>query len=240
MIDIHCHILPGVDDGSQSMDESLEMARYAVKEGIHTIIATPHHGNGTWENEANLVFEKVERLNAELDKNNIPLKVLPGQEVRVRKQVLEECRSGRTIPLNMSRYILIEFSFTELPERIDELFDQLRSRNLIPIIAHPERYPYIVENPQILTRLVSQGSLSQVTAQSLTGSFGPQLQAISLELCRRNLVHLIASDAHNVKTRPFELKEAYETVEEKLGAVYKSYFLRNARHVLDNTLMTIG
>lgn len=234
MIDIHCHILPGLDDGAQSMEESLAMARTAVDQGIHTLIATPHHGNGTYLNEAEVVFDAVERLNSEIDTAEIPLKVLPGQEIRVRRQLLNELVENKLLSLHGTRYILLEFPFIGIPDYADEIIHELRVMNLIPVIAHPERYADIVYRPERLYEFVQQGALSQLTAQSVTGSFGKKLQTVSLDLCRRNLVHFIASDAHDLKVRPFELTSAYDWINKKLGMEYVRFFQQNAVKLSEN------
>lgn len=234
MIDIHNHILPGLDDGSQSLDESIRMAKLAVEEGIESIIATPHHANGKYENRAVDIVKAVEQLNAELVKQNIPLRIYSGQEIRVTDRFLEDMYQKVSIPLNHSKYILIEFPTNRIPSRIEEVLHELEVMQLIPILAHPERNLEIVDNPDKLYHLVTRGMLSQVTSHSINGAFGLKIQKISLDFCSRNLTHFIASDAHNLTHRAFGLLQSYNYIEAKLGCEYTDYFRRNARSVLMN------
>ncbi|ENQ3111485.1 tyrosine protein phosphatase [Bacillus sp. JAS102] len=218
MIDMHCHILPNVDDGANTLIDSLEMARWAVAEGIHTIIATPHHKNGKYVNERTEVIYKVERLNDELQRENIPLKVLPGQEVRLYGNLLEEYESGKVMTLNeTNKYMLIEFPANHVPHYAEQLLYELKLKRITPVIAHPERNAEFRERPDKLYDIVKKGALTQVTAGSLIGKFGREINKFSLQLVEHNLTHVIASDAHNTTTRGFNLNKAYERIQKEFG-----------------------
>ncbi|WP_444684993.1 tyrosine-protein phosphatase [Alkalicoccus luteus] len=218
MIDIHSHLLPGLDDGAQTEADTLELAKAAVAEGITHVIATPHHKNGVYENEALLIEGAVEQTNELLRHHEIPLTVLPGQEVRLYGELLEDWRAGKLLTLNRSDYMLVEFPSNSIPRFATQLFYDMQLEGITPVIAHPERNKVLIEKPSLLYRYVQHGALSQLTAGSLAGKFGKKLQRFSLELLEHNVVHFVASDAHHVKTRGFHLQEAYLQAE-KTGTV---------------------
>ncbi|MFD6506074.1 tyrosine-protein phosphatase [Bacillus sp. NPDC060175] len=218
MIDLHCHILPGIDDGAQTVTDSLAMAQKAVQEGIHTIVATPHHQNGKYKNERTSIIHQVKQLNDELQQNEIPLKILPGQEVRLYGDLLEDYEASKIVTLNeTNKYILIEFPSNHVPRYAEQLLYELRVKGMIPIIVHPERNAELIERPDKLYNLVSKGALTQVTAGSLLGKFGKKIKKFSLQLVEHNLTHMIASDAHNTTSRGFHLAESYELIGKEFG-----------------------
>lgn len=233
MIDIHNHILPGLDDGSQSLEESLEMARMAVSEGISTVIATPHHWKGPFVNCAAIVKDAVRFFNESLKKHQIPLEIRCGQEIHVYPRLIDDLYDNKLLTLAESPYLLIEFPSSRIPGRIEDMFHELAVLGLTPIIAHPERNREIAEHPDKLGELVARGALCQVTSHSITGRFGSGAQSAAMNLCRRNLVHFIASDAHNVTDRPFHLPQASEMVRKQLGGDYADYFQQNAQRLMN-------
>ncbi|MBY0145129.1 tyrosine-protein phosphatase [Neobacillus niacini] len=228
MIDLHCHILPGIDDGAQSLSDSLNMARKAVEQGIHTIVATPHHMNSKYENPKQSIIERVEELNTILIEEKIHLNVLPGQEVRIHGEMLEGYQAGGILPVNHTPYVLVEFSSNHVPRYTEKLFYDLQMNGLIPVIVHPERNQEIIERPDILYQLVKKGALTQVTAASISGDFGKKIKNFSLQLIEANLTHFIASDAHNTTKRTFKMREAFGVIEKKYGIDTVYYFDENA------------
>lgn len=232
MIDIHCHILPGIDDGAKSLEESVDMARHALQDGITGIIATPHHVNGKYMNPASGVRDAVALLNGTLQAQDIPLQVYPGQEIRIFSQLSVDRADWMT--LNDTPYVLIEFPFGEIPRYAEETFHELRVLGLIPIIAHPERYQEMMNHPERLQRFISAGALAQVTSHSVTGALGKKIQSAALQMCKQNLIHFVSSDAHDVVRRPFGLREAYHVLDKQLGASLVSYYKRNAEAVWRN------
>ncbi|WP_342044812.1 tyrosine-protein phosphatase [Bacillus sp. OTU530] len=218
MIDLHCHILPGVDDGAKTIEESLQMAKEAMQQGIHTIVATPHHQNGKYNNEKQVILEKVNELNAVLKEQDIAVKILPGQEIRLYGEFLQDYDSGTILTKNETgKYVLVEFPSNHVPRYAESLLYDIQLKGLIPIIAHPERNTEIIERPGLLYNLIKKGALSQVTAASLTGDFGKKIKKFSMQLVEHNLAHMIASDAHNITTRSFKLREAYDVLEKEFG-----------------------
>ncbi|ALF09253.1 tyrosine-protein phosphatase [Parageobacillus thermoglucosidasius] len=234
MIDIHSHILPGVDDGAQTVADAIAMAREAVKEGIATIIATPHYKNGKYDNEKQSIMAAVTRFNETIKQHKIPLTVLPGQEIRIHGDLQESFEKGEVLPIaGDSQYLLIEFPFDHVPRYADRLLFDLQLKGLIPVIAHPERNAEIIENPDRLYELVKKGVLTQLTAASVSGHFGKNIKKFSLQLIEANLAHFIASDAHNTTSRPFRLREAYDVIDHEFGINAVYFFQENAELLLN-------
>lgn len=229
MIDIHSHILPGVDDGPKTMEQSLEMAKLALEDGITTIIATPHHLNGSYENTKDSIFIEVDKLNEALNKAQIPLKVLPGQETRIYGEMVENIKDGEILTLNNSnQYVFVELPSNHVPRYTNQLLYDIQLLGLTPIIVHPERNAELIETPDLLYKLVKNGSLTQVTAASLTGHFGKKIKKFSNELIHFNLTHFVASDAHNTTSRSFKLREAMEQVEKEFDQSTRFLLQENA------------
>ena len=234
MIDLHCHILAGIDDGAQTMADSIEMARAAVNEGIQTIIATPHHKNGKYENTKMEILEKTAELNQVLKTEDIPLTILPGQEPAIHGELLKGITLGEVSSLNNTKYIFIELPAGHVPRYTDKLLYDLQLEGNIPVIVHPERNQEIIERPEILYKLVKNGALSQVTASSVSGIFGKKTKSFSEQLIEANLVHFIASDAHNTNKRGFHLARAYDTIDTRYGVDMVYYFIENAELLVQN------
>lgn len=218
MIDLHCHILPGIDDGAKDIEDSIDMARAAVAEGITHILATPHYKNGHWNNEKKDILVLVDELQEELDARDIPLTIFPGQEVRINGELFEDLAEDKIQFIDEgSQYVLIEFPTPSIPAYTESLFFELQKEGITPIIVHPERNRAVLKNPNVLLPFVEKGALAQLTAASYTGGFGKSIQKVSKQLVEANLVHFIASDAHNVSSRSFHMKEAFRKLEKEFG-----------------------
>ncbi|GLB58991.1 tyrosine-protein phosphatase [Cytobacillus sp. NCCP-133] len=228
MIDIHCHILPGIDDGAKHMSETIGMAKKAVEEGIHTIIATPHHKNGKYENTKTDIIQMVREANAAIQGEGIPLKLLAGQETRIYGEYLEDYQKDELLPLAESQYVFIELPSGHVPRYTEQLLFDIQMKELVPIIVHPERNSELIERPDRLYQLVKKGALTQVTAGSLCGYFGKKIKSFSHQLIEANLTHFIASDAHNLKSRSFMMAEAIDLVDSKFGDDMVYLFTENA------------
>jgi protein-tyrosine phosphatase len=235
VVDLHCHILPGVDDGAKNLSESIAMAKVAVQQGIRTIVATPHHLNNQYENSKQMILERVQELNKALIKEKIDLLILPGQEVRIYGEFVEGYESGEILPVNHTQYVLVEFSSSHVPRYTEALFYDMQNKGLVPVIVHPERNQEIIENPEILYNLVKKGALSQVTAASVVGRFGKKIKNFSLQLIEANLTHFIASDAHNTGSRTFNLREAFDLVHTKYGNEMVYLFEENAELLIEGS-----
>ncbi|MGG1598641.1 MULTISPECIES: tyrosine-protein phosphatase [Paenibacillus] len=217
MIDIHTHILPGIDDGAQDEQEAILMARAAVQEGIKAVIATPHHANGRYDNPGHEIQKRTQALNLALSEHRIALEVLPGQEVRIHQGLLEDLEQGKIITLSGSKYLLLELPSGMVPSYTEEMIHELIVLGITPIIAHPERNAELASSPSVLMRLLERGALTQLTSHAVDGRFGRKLQKLCLEWCRQGMVHMISSDAHNINDRPFGLKNAYAAISAHLN-----------------------
>ncbi|WP_088067465.1 tyrosine-protein phosphatase [Gottfriedia luciferensis] len=238
MIDIHCHILHGLDDGPKTMEESMEMARAAVENGIHTIIASPHHQNGRYNTDRKTILKKIDELNNALKKCEIPLTILPGQEVRLYGEMIQDLEQEQLVSINEGRrYLLCELPSSQLPRFTNELFYELQTNRLVPILVHPERNKVLMGEPDLLFKLVQKGILTQITASSLTGKFGKNIQKFSFKCIESNLAHAIASDAHDTENRKFELFEAYEIIRKKFGIETELRLKENAQSIVDGTMI---
>jgi protein-tyrosine phosphatase len=232
MIDIHSHILPGIDDGAQSIEDSIEMAKLAVDEGISKIIATPHHQNGKYINKKQDIIDRVIKLNRVLQNKDIPLEVVPGQETRIYGELLEDIEKGEILTLNNTNYLFIELPSGHVPRYTEKLLFDVQLQGLTPVIVHPERNAEIMENPDKLLNLVKKGSLTQVTAGSITGHFGKKIKKFSLELIEANITHFVASDAHNTSSRNFRMRESISEIEKEFGSQAVYYFQENAELII--------
>ncbi|KHF38253.1 tyrosine-protein phosphatase [Halalkalibacter okhensis] len=234
MIDIHCHILPGVDDGPKTLAESLELAKLAESEGITTIIATPHHHHPSFHNSGPSVIRQVEELNEAIKQAQIGMTVIPSQEVRIHGDIIQHVDLGDVLPMAPENsYILLEFPTNSVPHYAKKLFYDLKLQGITPIIAHPERNKAITEKPDILYDFVKDGVLTQITASSVTGHFGKKIMKFTDQLIESNLTHFLASDAHNGKERPFRLREAYSVVEDRFGIEMVYQLKENAELLLN-------
>ncbi|WP_226536284.1 tyrosine-protein phosphatase [Fictibacillus halophilus] len=233
MIDIHSHILPEIDDGAQNLEQALSMAEAAVSEGITHLYATPHHRNGRFENEKHSIINHVDSFNKKLQQRNIPLHILPGQEIRLYKELIEDLERDILIPLHhQSKYLLIELPSNKVPAYAAEMFYELTLRNYTPIIVHPERNSEIIEKPEILYDFIITGALAQITASSVIGNFGKKIMSFSHDLLQGNMAHFVASDAHNTTSRGFHLTKAYETIQKQYGIDRRYYLQENAELVM--------
>lgn len=234
MIDIHCHILPYLDDGPQIMDDALQLATIALEQGIKKIIATPHTQNGEYSISVAHVKETVDLFNRELAKHQIPIVVSPGHEIRVTSQFESDLLQGKYLFLDKKqKYILIEFPINFVPSNVGQIVENLSYDGIVPIIAHPERNTIFYKNPKLLFELVEKGALTQITANSVIGKFGSKIQKSALKLLKNHLTHCIASDAHDTKNRVFYLKEAHIEIERKFGTKINQYLLENSYLISD-------
>jgi len=234
MIEIHSHILPGLDDGSRTNNETLEMARIAVEQGITDVIATPHHADGTYYTPTSIVEQSVQVLNALLTAERLPLTIHVGQEIRVHQNLLDEWERKIVSTLAGSRYMLLELPAGYVPKYLNDLIYELSLRGVVPVIAHPERNKEIYSSPALLASLIEQGALCQITSHSLTGLFGRKIQKLSFLLCRSKLIHFVSSDAHNCYNRSFALRRAYQMLSKTLGSEMVEQYRANTLRLLNN------
>jgi len=195
----------------------LNLARELVRQGVSRAVATPHRGRLVRYSSLQEVKEKFRELKGALEEEGIPLEIYPGFEVFLNMETLGEMEAlGRELSLAGGRYFLVEFPFHFIYPNWEYLLLKIKEMGFRPIVAHPERYAYILSNPSILERMVSLGALAQVNAESLAGTYGGEVRFFSRECFRRGLCHIMASDAHGVSGRPPLVHRALEELEEVL------------------------
>ncbi|SDC03942.1 protein-tyrosine phosphatase [Paenibacillus sp. UNCCL117] len=234
MIDIHTHILPGIDDGAASEEQAVRMAQAAEQEGIRTLIATPHHANGKYSNPGLHIRQDVETLIRLFSARGVSVDVLPGQEIRIHRELLEELQEGVAIGLHDTPYLLLELPSSDVPAYTEEMIHELRILGHTPIIAHPERNAVLAADSDRLSRLIEAGALSQLTSHSVNGAYGRKLQKLCLEWCGQGLAQFISSDAHNLEHRAFGLKQAYSLIAQECGGTLSAYLSDNAHRLLQH------
>lgn len=223
MIDLHAHILPGIDDGPRLLKDALTMARLAVADGITTMVATPHLFRRKSVDLQDLncpddIRQAVESFTKKLAEEDIDLVVLPGCESPLFPEILKFIDDKSILTLNDGgRYLCLEMPDTVIPPAVEDIIFQIISRGITPIITHPERNLIFYEMPEKLRRLVSLGCLAQITAGSLTRGFGWGVSRFTRKLVREGLVHLMASDAHSVAGRPPLMGQALKKLSKLVG-----------------------
>lgn len=209
MIDIHTHILPNVDDGADSLEEAYEMALMALRSGVKALVATPHsnHGIGIPEYEKQRQKQAFLELKQILFQEQVPLKLYRGMEIWASVDITEKIKSGNLLTLNQTPYILIECAFDEEPWWIEAIMEEVQSIGLIPILAHPERYFCVQDDPNILYEWRKKGIQTQMNKGSILGRFGREIERTAEILLKDRLFTCIASDAHHAYIRTTDMKE---------------------------------
>ena len=215
--DIHCHIIPNIDDGADSMMVALSMAKQAVKTGTNLVVGTPHQLGVNNRVTADVIRNGVALLQGQIDSENIELTVLPGADVRIDPELPALLKQGNVLTLaDRGKHVLLELPHdTYYP--LDQLLNSLRRQGLVGILSHPERNRGIIKNPDVMWDVIEAGGLLQITAASLTGAFGSSCQEIAELAVDEGLIHFIASDAHDTKQRPFGMRDAYDTICDMAG-----------------------
>ena len=237
MVDLHCHILPGVDDGAQSLAQSLAMARIAWEGGTRVMAATPHCGlpggaGNFWGPEMAERFRSFQRALAD---EEIPLKILPGMEFFGGEDLGALYDNGRLMPLAGGRYLLTEFYFDESASYMTAVLEQARDRGLVPLVAHPERYEAVQRDPGVAERWFRLGYGIQVNKGSVLGDLGPEAEETAWDLLDHGLVHAVASDAHSHLRRTPDLSRVRRHLERVCGPQYTRLLLEeNPGRILED------
>lgn len=237
-IDIHCHILPGVDDGSPDLETSLEMLRIAEKNGIRQIILTPHHKpmHHNVSPDHNLLY--TERLQVAADKAGISIKLHSGNEVYYSDETFDHLTEGKVRTMAGSAYVLVEFHPTNPYKAIHNAVYQVQAAGFVPILAHVERYSDLVSHISYVEDLSQMGCLIQVNASSIMGKYGFGISHFTKKLMKKELVSFVATDSHDAKSRAPELLECRNYVTRKFGADYSDLvFYDNPMRVIEDQLI---
>jgi protein-tyrosine phosphatase len=212
MVDIHSHIIPGVDDGSPDLPTTLSMLRRAVESGTKSIIATPHYYRGFFANDYGKVTAFVDDLKRNANTEGIEIDIYPGQEVFLDRHTVEMYRNGIIRGLNGSRYLLVEMPMQDYSESFLDILYELRLLGAVPVIAHPERYEYMIDDINRVNPFIDEGCLFQVNAGSITGVFGRKVQNTARVLIESGLCNFVASDAHTNGRRSTGISDAFGEV----------------------------
>jgi len=219
VIDLHNHLLPGIDDGAKKVEESLEFLRIAARDGVRTVVATPHMKPGVYDNDRKAILERVALVREAMrgdDAERVTL--LPGAEVYFTADLPERARAGELMTVgDRGKYLLLELPYQQIPLGVDDMIFRLRLLGITPLMAHPERVAYYLEDIERVAASVRLGALTQVTASSLTGRFGDKARDYALGMVERNLVHVLATDGHDVRYRPPVLSDGVRAAAALVG-----------------------
>ena len=244
MIDLHNHLLPGVDDGARTWDETLAMCRIAHEDGIRTIVATPHfqEGNPDMRAPRDKVIRLVEELRTRLAKENLPIEIVPGNEIRAHPQMDAFIESGQAVTYgDAGHYLLLELPNQEISLiALKEMIFRVTLKGITPILAHPERNFMLRKTPNLLPLLVQHGALAQVTAMELVNRKDRETREFSLRWIRRHAVHFLASDAHDAEQRKPLLSEAFEVLRDEVEEnLFEDLYRRNPAAVLSGEAVEV-
>ncbi len=239
MIDIHCHILPAIDDGPEKIEESIAMAGIAAADGIRTIVASPHFSYGEKPGLGE-IETAVSELRRRLEEAGVPVGLVRGADVRLTYELLEGIDKGDLPAINGSRYFLLELPEI-IPPNLDNFLHSARLSGYVPIITHPERNYSFLSSPRKVDGLKDAGVLIQITAMSITGEFGMKIRGLSEALLKKGCVDFVATDAHGVEGRKPVLSKAYRLVSHLLGEKETArIFLENPAAVLEDREITVN
>ncbi len=236
MYDLHAHILPGVDDGAKTIAESLDIAREAYNHGTRHMLATPHRKDVTENWSIQHIDTLIDKLNREINAIGIDLTIYRGMENHLDIDLPDEITNGRALPINDSRYILIELPFFGMPTYVEEVLHEIKAKHFVPVLAHPERIEMFQMDLELLASFTNLGMLTQITAGSIVGTFGPKVKSLTLEILRRGLVNIIASDTHSpAGLRSPNLIDGLRRAEKVLGIEDASYMVTsNPKYIFNN------
>ncbi|NIA06552.1 MAG: tyrosine protein phosphatase [Actinobacteria bacterium] len=241
MVDVHCHILPELDDGPKTMEEALRMCALAAEDGISTIVATPHMLNGIYNVKPSDIFSAVNRLNDSCRAAGLAVEIIPGADIYIDRDLPGLLADGQLMTIaNRSGHIMLELPEESVPDHLDALLFDLQLAGVTPVISHPERNYAIQQDIHLLYKIVDGGNLTQITAGALTGQFGSTVQKVALQITKAGLAHLIASDAHDTQRRIPQLSRARKVVEQLLSPEQADLMTAGrARSIIDGKYVPI-
>lgn len=217
MIDLHTHVLPRVDDGPDTLEQSVRAVSDLASAGTEVVVATPHNMPGIFVTGIDQIKFAAAALQDALITTGVPVRLLVGQEITYRENLLEELERGELLTINETSYFLVEFPPYFLPPGVREFIFEARLRGLTPILAHPERNEVLARNLDLLAQLVEGGMLTQLTASSVFGRMGLETRNAAQKMLRDGLAHTIATDSHSFRFGPGDLHAAVEAAAEIIG-----------------------
>lgn len=242
MIDIHNHIMYGIDDGCKTIEESLAVLKEAEKNGIHSLILTPHYIKGSkYKKNNDEKLEILNSLNELLNANNMNIKLYLGNEIYVENNMIELIQSGEASTLNGSRYILFELPMGSEINNLSEIIFSLKVDGYIPVIAHPERYFQFQKKPELLIPLIEQGCLFQANLGSLVGLYGKDAMKCVKVMLKHDLIHFMASDVHHSNSRNYlTIKDSYKVLVSLVGEdIARELVETNPSKIINNELFEV-
>ena len=217
MIDFHSHILPGIDDGSRDIEETINMIKEAYDAGFTQIVSTSHFYLRHYEVEEKERIEYINEINQKMQELGYNIQILVGSEIYITNDMVNLLDEHKASSINNSRYVLFELSFIERPQNLTEIIYNLLSNNYIPIIAHPERYKYVQKDPNILLDLLELGVLFQSNYGSIIGQYGKEAKKTVKLLLKNNFIHFLGTDVHRQNTIYNAVDEAIETLHKEIS-----------------------
>jgi protein-tyrosine phosphatase len=236
MLDIHSHILPEIDDGAKTIESTIEMLKIAREDGITKIVATPHYYRGYFETPYDKVCEYVKKLNATLTMKGITIEVIAGQEIFLDKWTLENLKNDVIGTIGNSSYMLVEFPMGELDYDALALIYELKLKGIRPIVAHPERYVYVIENYENINKFIDEECLFQINSGSLTGIYGKKVQKTAEMLIENGICNFVGSDAHSQTSRKPQIAKALGIIKNLNSEVYEN-INKNNELLLNNEII---
>lgn len=235
MIDLHCHMLPGIDDGAADLEVALEMARLAVADGITVTACTPHIMPGVYGNTGPRIRTAIADFSVALGQAGIDLKLVPGADVHLATDLAAGLKSGQVLTLNDSRYFLFEPPHHVMPPRLEHAVFDIMTAGYQPVLTHPERLTWIEDHYEVMQSLARAGVWMQITCGSVTGRFGRRPQYWADRMIDEGLVHILATDAHNLRNRSPSMAKSRDMVAERLGEAEADNMVRvRPQGILDN------
>ncbi|WP_283578359.1 tyrosine-protein phosphatase [Limosilactobacillus ingluviei] len=240
LIDLHCHLLPGLDDGSPDLETSLKLAQDAVNDGVSHAVVTPHHLNGRYVNHKQDVLKAATAFQAALKDANIPLTIFAGQEVRLSDRIIPALDADDILFTDADgKYMLLEFPSSEVPNYAKSVIFQLQQRGITPVIVHPERNKQILNKPELLADFLQNGCLTQLTASSYLGTFGKEIEKVTTQFIQVGQGTILASDAHALSHREYELGEGLAKMAKQFGQDVANQYQANAKALINGDLVTV-
>lgn len=241
MYDLHCHILPCMDDGPSSVEETRKMLEIAVQEGIQAIAASHHFFDDetTIEDYLGLWESRYKQIQSVLEEFKKDIKIVKGAEVMI-SPFLTQLDGLHRLCINEGRYLLIELPMIDLPQFTEEVIHNLQVKGIVPILAHPERNYRIANNPDLLNPLIELGALVQINTGSITGLFGKKIRRCAKTLFKNNMAHLIGTDAHSAVKRPPEMRKSAQILERWVGQQRaETILVENPRAIVNNIILEV-
>lgn len=236
LYDIHNHLIPNVDDGARSIEETMKMIHQYMDSGYYGAIVSSHYDKGRYIVEAEKVLRGVELIREELKNRNIDFEIYPGNEIQIDLDSIKDITNGKVLRLNNSRYVLCELPMMTRPNYAGNIFYEMQLNGWIPIIAHPERYNYVQNDPDWLLQFIKTGCLVQINLSSINK---PDAKEVTKELLERNMVHIVGTDSHQSEWRSPKVKVELEQLKEMIGEEkFETYLSINPRKVIDNQFIS--